>query len=114
MDTIAGSCAFTADNDIPAGVFFAIARRAKGADQLRFKPMPGHAAIKIVTNIAIAVARRVQRGYPYEILCQRNEVITAGINSMAQGCRVLHVFNVGTGAPVGKHNRIAILRFVAL
>lgn len=77
VDTITGLSAFATRDDIPAGVFVAIARCTDGADQFRFKPRPPQAPVQIVADCTVITSRRVERGNADQVLGQCDQVIAS-------------------------------------
>ena len=80
VDTFARPAPFAAGDDVPTGVFLAIAGGTKGADQLRLEPVLAQAGIKVFADQPIVLTRRVKRRDADQILGQRDQIVTLGDN----------------------------------
>ena len=75
MHAFAGMAAFLARDDVPAGIFVAVARCAHCAHELGIKAVPGEAGVEIVADVAVAVAGRIQRGNADQVPGERDQVV---------------------------------------
>ena len=68
-------------NNVPTGVFFAVAGGFKRPDQFNLKAVFGQASLQILANLTVVFARRVQRWNTDEILRQRDQVVLFAVNA---------------------------------
>ena len=80
MHAFAGPASIATGDDVPAGVFLAVAGGAKGADQLRLEPVLAQTGIEVFADQTIVLPRRVQRRDADQILGQGDQVVTLGDN----------------------------------
>ena len=79
MDAVARAGALHPRDEVPARMAVAVARRAIGHGSTRQeKPAPPSRAARIIADIAVVQARRVQRRNPDQIPGQRDQRIASG------------------------------------
>ena len=84
MHAFTGGSALMAGDQVPAWINVAIARRARGTDELGGKARSGQPCPKIIADFTVIAPRRIKRWDADQTLRQRDKIFAAAVNFAKQ------------------------------